>query len=50
MVNAPYIGRPLREPNGGLDLIKTIDSGSAASYEFLNGSNDVVLDLSLIHI
>jgi len=49
MVNAPYIGRPLREPNGGLDLIKTIDSGSAASYEFLNGSNDVVLDATYRH-
>ena len=44
MANTPYIGRPLREPTGGLDLIKTIDSGSAASYSFLHGANDVVLD------
>jgi len=44
MANIPYIGRPLREPSGGLDLIKTIDSGSSATYEFLHGTNDVVLD------
>ena len=35
---------------GAMKLIKTLTASSSSTLSFVDGSSDVVLDLSLIHI